>query len=110
MPIPLKALHKAINTFYAVHLFSIFLLQVGEKYALENEEELKDKMNFEELPSYRLPTGNHSVTVNTFFLFSRHGQSGIFFSSVCVRCGAAQSRMQGVGSKEPFKHFTSCFT
>jgi len=35
------------------------LSQVGEKYALENEEELKDKMNFEELPSYRLPTGIH---------------------------------------------------
>jgi len=91
------------------------LLQVGEKYALENEEELKDKMNFEELPSYRLPTGNHSLTVKYceyIILFSRHGQPGNFFSSVLgtSRCGATQSRMQGVGSKEPFKNFTSCFT
>jgi len=52
VPIPSKTPGKALNTFY-------ILSQVGEKYALENEEELKDKMNFEELPSYRLPTGIH---------------------------------------------------
>ena len=31
--------------------------QVGDQYALENEEELKDRMNFEEQSSYRLQTG-----------------------------------------------------
>ena len=44
--------------FKTKHIYHI-VLQVGEKYALENEEELKDKMNFEEHPSYRLPTGNY---------------------------------------------------
>lgn len=44
--------------FRTKHIYHI-VLQVGEKYALENEEELKDKMNFEEHPSYRLPTGNY---------------------------------------------------
>lgn len=33
------------------------LLQVGDKYALENEDELKDKMNFEEQAPYRISTG-----------------------------------------------------
>ena len=31
--------------------------QVGDQYALENEEELKDRMNFEEQSSYRLQKG-----------------------------------------------------
>lgn len=31
--------------------------QVGDQYALENEEELKDRTNFEEQSSYRLQTG-----------------------------------------------------
>lgn len=31
--------------------------QVGDQYALENEEELKDRMNFEVQSSYRLQTG-----------------------------------------------------
>lgn len=32
--------------------------QVGDQYAAENEDELKDKMDFEEHPGYRLVTGN----------------------------------------------------
>lgn len=37
------------------------MFQVGDKYALENEDELKDKMNFEEHHSYRLQTGTFTI-------------------------------------------------
>ena len=34
------------------------LWQVGEQFAAENEDDLKDKMDFEEIPDYKLSTGN----------------------------------------------------
>ena len=41
------------------------LFQVGNQYAAENEDELKDKIDFEEKPGYRLRTGicqvNHEL-------------------------------------------------
>jgi len=46
--------------------------KVGEKYALENEEELKDKMNFEELPSYRLPTDIERPSLGCRMLVQRN--------------------------------------
>lgn len=55
---PYKNIKAKEGKKYFYNIFYI-VLQVGEKYALENEEELKDKMNFEEHPNYRLPTGNH---------------------------------------------------
>ena len=45
------------NSSYITNYLHYIVLQVGDKYALENEDELKDKMNFEEHPSYKLPTG-----------------------------------------------------
>lgn len=34
------------------------VFQVGDQYTAENEDELKDKIDFEETPGYRLVTGN----------------------------------------------------
>lgn len=33
------------------------LWQVGEQFAAENEDDLKDKMDFEETPDYKLSIG-----------------------------------------------------
>lgn len=46
--------------------------KVGEKYALENEEDLKDKINFEELPSYRLPTDMERPSLGCRVLVQRN--------------------------------------
>lgn len=58
LPPLFKAKKKCEESIFRTKHIQRIVLQVGEKYALENEEELKDKMNFEEHPSYRLPTGN----------------------------------------------------
>lgn len=39
---------------------------MGEQFAAENEDDLKDKMDFEEIPDYKLSTGN--VTINAMLL------------------------------------------
>lgn len=39
-----------------MHTWSLW--QVGEQFAGENEDDLKDKIDFEETPDYKLPTGN----------------------------------------------------
>lgn len=49
--------HPIGKKFQLYNNLHYIVLQVGDKYALENEDELKDKMNFEEHPSYKLPTG-----------------------------------------------------
>ena len=49
---------KFVNFFIGNRVnFLVFSVpKVGDQYALENEDELKDKMNYEANPSYRLET------------------------------------------------------
>ena len=52
------------------------LFQVGNQYAAENEDELKDKIDFEEKPGYRLRTG--ICQVNHELLSTAHPSATIF--------------------------------
>ena len=42
--------------------YTIFMVfKVGDQYAAENEDELKDKIDFEETAGYRLVTGKFAL-------------------------------------------------
>lgn len=50
----------------------LLMNKVGDQYALENEEELKDRMNFEEQSSYRLQTGMDRPSLGCRILVQRN--------------------------------------